>query len=178
MMRSAILAACVALLSACGGAVRDTRNDSVNYMAATEGEPDIAVRNRPARAGDRQASEVPSSSKPNRGKQGSACRTQDGKDIPANRLKVVGTEPFWSATIDGRCATYSTPENQQGTRIWTTFTGSRDTGQWTGFLGRERFVLVTRPDADCSDGMSDRTYTIAVTLKVGTDERRGCATPE
>lgn len=106
-----------------------------------------------------------------------ACRTQGGKPVPANRLKALGTEPFWSATIDGRCVTYSTPEDQEGTRIWTAFTGSRETGQWRGFLGKDRFVLETRPDPDCSDGMSDRTYPIAVTLTIGTEERRGCAAP-
>lgn len=106
-----------------------------------------------------------------------ACQLQDGKEIAANRLRATGTEPFWSATIDGRCVTYSTPENQEGARVWTKFTGSRDAGQWSGSLGKDRFVLVTRPDATCSDGMSDRNYPIAVTLTIGSDERRGCAAP-
>lgn len=106
------------------------------------------------------------------------CRTQGGREIAANRLKATGTEPFWSAVTDGRCVTYITPENLKGIRIWTTFTGSRDSGQWSGFLGKDRFVLLTRPDPDCSDGMSDRTYPIAVTLTIGSEERRGCAAPE
>jgi uncharacterized membrane protein len=106
------------------------------------------------------------------------CRFQDGKERGPNRLKAVGTEPFWSADADGRCVTYSTPENQQGIRIWTRFTGTRETGQWSGSLGKGRFILATRPEAGCSDGMSDRTYPIAVTLKIGGDERRGCARPE
>lgn len=108
----------------------------------------------------------------------SPCRMQDGKEIEPNRLKAVGTEPFWSADVDGRCVTYSTPENQHGIRIWTKFRGTRETGQWSGSLGKDRFILATRPEAECSDGMSDRAYPIAVTLKVGGDERRGCATLE
>ena len=108
----------------------------------------------------------------------SPCRLQDGKEIGPNRLKAVGTEPFWSADVDGRCVTYSTPENQKGIRIWTKFTGTRETGEWSGSLGKDRFILATRPEAGCSDGMSDRTYPIAVTLKIGGDERRGCAGPE
>jgi uncharacterized membrane protein len=105
----------------------------------------------------------------------SPCRLQDGKEIGQNRMKAVGTEPFWSADVDGRCVTYSTPENQKGIRIWTRFSGTRETGEWSGSLGKDRFILATRPDAGCSDGMSDRTYPIAVTLKIGGDERRGCA---
>jgi len=105
----------------------------------------------------------------------SPCRLQDGKEIGQNRIKAVGTEPFWSADVDGRCVTYSTPENQQGIRIWTRFSGTRETGEWSGSLGKDRFILATRPDAGCSDGMSDRTYPIAVRLKIGGDERRGCA---
>ena len=108
----------------------------------------------------------------------SSCRFQEGKEIGPNRLKAVGTEPFWSADVDGRCVTYSTPENQKGIRIWTKFTGTRETGEWSGSLGKDRFILATRPEAGCSDGMSDRTYPIAVTLKIGGDERRGCAGPE
>lgn len=107
-----------------------------------------------------------------------ACQTQDGEAIAANRLRATGTEPFWSAAIDGRCITYSTPENQAGTRIWAKFTGSGDSGQWSGFLGKDRFVLMTRPDAKCSDGMSDKIYPVAVTLTIGSEERRGCAAPE
>lgn len=106
------------------------------------------------------------------------CRVQDGKEIGANRLKAMGTEPFWSADVEGRCVTYSTPENQQGIRIWTKFKGTRETGEWSGSLGKDRFILATRPEAGCSDGMSDRSYPIAVTLMIGSDERRGCATLE
>jgi uncharacterized membrane protein len=104
-----------------------------------------------------------------------ACRMQDGKAIPPNLLKAIGTEPFWAARIEGRCVTYSHPEDQAGTRIWTQFTGSRDNGVWTGFYANRRFVLRTRPQAGCSDGMSDNRYPIAVSLTVAGEERSGCA---
>ena len=113
------------------------------------------------------------------------CRMQDGQQVAAVRLKAIGTEPFWSAAIDGRCVTYSTPENQVGTRIWTHFVGDQNAGLWEGNLGGQRFVLETRRDSNCSDGMSDRTYPLAVTLTIGRvssrggqEERRGCAAPE
>ena len=104
-----------------------------------------------------------------------ACRMQDGKVIPPNLLRAIGTEPFWGARIEGRCVTYSHPENQAGTRIWTQFTGSRENGVWTGFYANQRFVLRTRPQAGCSDGMSDNLYPIAVSLTVAGEERSGCA---
>jgi uncharacterized membrane protein len=105
----------------------------------------------------------------------SACRKEDGEVIPANALKAVGTEPFWAARIYGRCVTYMTPENQAGTRIWASFDGSRDSGVWTGFYKEQRFVLRTRPAPGCSDGMSDKSYPVGVTLVVGGEERIGCA---
>ena len=107
----------------------------------------------------------------------SACLTQDGKPIPANRIRAIGTEPFWGARIEGRCVTYSHPEDQKGTRVWTRFNGSTTNGSWTGALGGSPFVLRTRPQPGCSDGMSDNRYPIAVTLTVGGEQRTGCALP-
>lgn len=106
-----------------------------------------------------------------------ACLTQDGKAVPANRLRAIGTEPFWGARIDGRCVTYSHPEDQQGSRVWTRFSGTATSGSWAGSLGGKPFVLQTRPQAGCSDGMSDNRYPIAVSLTVGGEQRSGCAQP-
>lgn len=104
-----------------------------------------------------------------------ACRMENDEVLPPNRLKAVGTEPFWAARIEGRCVTYMTPENQSGTRIWASFDGSRDSGVWTGYYQDQRFVLRTRPSPGCSDGMSDKRYPVGVTLVVGGEERMGCA---
>jgi uncharacterized membrane protein len=166
-MRMAAIVILGAFLTACGPDVPPADGNTPQ----AEVPASAAVERRPGTTGNQQ-SDVAGT------QETGACRMQGGKEIPANRLKALGTEPFWSAVIDGRCVTYSTPENQAGTRLWTAFTGSRDAGQWAGFLGRDRFLLVTRPDPDCSDGMSDRTYPIAVTLTIGTEERRGCAAPE
>lgn len=108
-------------------------------------------------------------------KPASACLTQDGKPVLANRIRAIGTEPFWGARIDGRCVTYSHPEDQQGTRVWTRFSGTTTNGSWTGSLGGSPFVLRTRPQSGCSDGMSDNRYPIAVSLTVGGEQRTGCA---
>lgn len=109
---------------------------------------------------------------------GSACLTgRDGRALPANRIRTVGTEPFWGAQVEGRCVTYSTPENIDGTRVWTEFSGSAGNGTWSGFLNDRPFVMRTRPQQGCSDGMSDKRYPIAVKLTVNGEERTGCAEP-
>ncbi len=108
----------------------------------------------------------------------SACRLQDGAMLPANAVRAIGTEPFWAATIDGRCVTYSHPDDQVGTRVWTRFAASRNGGgTWTGALRGKPFVLRSRPQPGCSDGMSDRLYSVAVDLTVGGEQRSGCAAP-
>lgn len=106
-----------------------------------------------------------------------ACLTQDGLKIAAVQLRAIGTEPFWNARIEGRCVTYSTPEDQAGTRIWTKFAGKGDDGTWSGALDGRQFELRTRPEPGCSDGMSDNRYPLAVTLRVRGETRQGCAGP-
>ena len=107
----------------------------------------------------------------------SACRVQDNAVLSNEPLKVVGTEPFWGARIDGRCVTYSTPENQAGTRIWTRFTPGKDGGTWVGAYEGKPFELKTRAVQSCSDGMSDTIYPIEAELKVSGEALRGCAAP-
>jgi uncharacterized membrane protein len=107
----------------------------------------------------------------------SACRVQDAAVLSNEPLKVVGTEPFWGARIDGRCVTYSTPENQAGTRIWTRYTAGPNGATWTGTYKGKTFELRTRPVKSCSDGMSDTIYPIEAELKVSGEVLRGCAGP-
>ena len=106
-----------------------------------------------------------------------ACLMQDGQKLAAMRLRGIGTEPFWGARIEGRCVTYSTPEDQDGTRIWTRFSGSAEHGIWSGALDGRQFELRTSKQPGCSDGMSDNRYPIAVVLRVRGETRRGCAEP-
>lgn len=105
----------------------------------------------------------------------SPCLSQDGKPVRPVALRAVGTEPFWNAQVEGRCVTYSNPEDQKGTRVWTRFVDAPDGGEWTGRLGGSAFVLRIRPKPGCSDGMSDKRYPLAAELTVGGETRRGCA---
>lgn len=105
------------------------------------------------------------------------CRMQDGRVLQVQDMRAIGTEPFWGVRIEGRCLTYSHPDDLNGTRIWTRFTGTAEQGHWSGALAGRAFELRTRPDPACSDGMSDKVYPLAVELLVGGERRRGCVEP-
>lgn len=105
------------------------------------------------------------------------CMMQDGKPLSVKPLSALGTEPFWGAKIEGRCVTYSSPENQTGTRIWTRYTATADGGRWSGSLDVKKFELVTRNAPNCSDGMSETKFPIAVDLMVNGEQQKGCAKP-
>ncbi|MEO6581657.1 MAG: hypothetical protein ABIN68_02480 [Sphingomicrobium sp.] len=107
----------------------------------------------------------------------SPCLVQDGDLLRMTPLRAVGTEPFWGARIEGRCVTYSTPEDQKGTRVWARFNTGPQGGIWTGNFAGKPFVLRTTPAVNCSDGMSDNRYQLAVDLTVNGEVRRGCAEP-
>jgi uncharacterized membrane protein len=103
-----------------------------------------------------------------------ACFDQDGRPV-SEKIRAVGTEPFWSAEVSGRCVTYATPEDQSGTRIWTRITQIGGEMTWDGALNSKQFKLVVRPANACSDGMSDKVYPLEAVLRVNGDTRRGCA---
>jgi uncharacterized membrane protein len=107
----------------------------------------------------------------------SACFTQDGAALKLGSIEALGTEPFWSIRTDGRCVTYSTPEDQAGTRVWTKVSGGGQDWVWTGSLRGKLFELTVKPKADCSDGMSDRVYPLEAVLRVDGEVRNGCAAP-
>jgi len=107
----------------------------------------------------------------------SACLMQGRERLSVTPHRAVGTEPFWAARIEGRCVNYSHPDDQDGTRVWTRYAVGPDGDTWSGTLGGQRFVLRTRVEPGCSDGMSDKRYTLAVELMVHGERRRGCAEP-
>jgi heat shock protein HslJ len=83
--------------------------------------------------------------------------------------RAVGTEPFWSLTIEGRSIRYQPMEGRVVTvakpRPITGFNGER-------YVTRTLTVDITH--VECSDGMSDRTYRDTVTVKVQGRTLRGC----
>ena len=92
-------------------------------------------------------------------------------------IRFTGTEPFWGGTVSGGELVYSTPENQEGETIGVRrFAGNNGLG-FSGVRGGAPFDMTITPGA-CSDGMSDRTYPFTVTLRLGEEQRNGCAWTE
>jgi uncharacterized membrane protein len=102
------------------------------------------------------------------------CNVQEGRLLPY-AMKAIGTEPFWGAHVQGRCVTYSTPEDQAGTRIWTRVETGPMGPIWVGAYQGKPFVLRVQPAVGCSDGMSDRKYDWDASLSVLGETRKGCA---
>lgn len=96
---------------------------------------------------------------------------------PEETVQFTGTEPFWGGKVAGSTLTYSTPENVDGMTITVErFAGNNGLG-YSGTLEGQSFDMAITP-GECSDGMSDRTYPFTVTLKIGEDQRSGCAWTE
>lgn len=89
-------------------------------------------------------------------------------------VHFTGTEPFWGGEVAGGVLTYMTPEDQQGARVAISRFAGRNGVSFSGKLDGGDFVMAVTPGA-CSDGMSDRTYPFTVTLRIGNEQRVGCA---
>lgn len=163
-MRITILLAAAALLGGCA-----RRDDAEANLGRADADSPIAADPVAVNASPQAAAKPEPATHP--------CLVQDSEPLRISPLKAIGTEPFWGARIEGRCVTYSHPEDQTGTRVWTRFTPGPDGGTWAGALGGGKFELRTRNAPGCSDGMSDRRYPFAVTLIVHGERRTGCAEP-
>lgn len=90
------------------------------------------------------------------------------------RIRFVGTEPFWGGDVVGERLTYTTPENAKGEAIAV----SRFAGRGgLSFSGERKGALLTLAigPGTCTDGMSDQTYPYTAMLKLGDETRQGCA---
>lgn len=163
-VRAAIFTASLAMMTACADTGSKADENAQSAEKASSHTTSI---------GHQEVTEEPPPSAPPPAIAAGACRTQDGEDLPRKRFRAVGTEPFWGAEVDGRCVTYSTPENQVGTRVWTHYDASAN--GWEGALDNRLFRLTIKAHEGCSDGMSDRSYPLVAIVEVGGEERRGCA---
>lgn len=106
---------------------------------------------------------------------GDSSDTRPFADIAGDEvLRLTGTEPFWGGEISGSTLTYSTPENIAGTEIAVERFAGRGGLSFSGELEGGRLDMMVTP-GECSDGMSDRTYPFTVSLRLGEEERQGCA---
>lgn len=152
---------------------------SASYGAQTSGPhpapPRVLSRAFAAACSERSAAAAQAGRRP-AGSTG-ACLMQGSERLRVTPHRAVGTEPFWAARIEGRCVTYSHPDDQDGTRVWTRYTEGPDGDTWSGALEGQLFKLRIRAEPGCSDGMSDERYPLAVELMVHGERRRGCAEP-
>lgn len=89
-------------------------------------------------------------------------------------IRFLGTEPFWNGTVQGTELVYKSLENEAGDTVAVRrFAGNNGLG-FSGTLRDQPFDMTVTP-GECSDGMSDRTFPFTVTLKIGADQRSGCA---
>jgi len=82
--------------------------------------------------------------------------------------RALGTEPFWSITIANGRMTYSTPDGG--------FSVAAPRGQelGDGRLWETRRIRLQASNGECSDGMSDRTYSQTVRAVVDGRALEGC----
>lgn len=176
VMRILMLVIAGSLAASCG-------NEEMEDASAAQSnvEQEIAARNDGEATGDSQPAADPEAD-PTRGRTvnqaAHPCMTQVSEQLRVQPIRALGTEPFWAAQVQGRCVTYRTPENQQGVRIWTRYSQAAGAGgEWVGQLDGQKFEMRVRPQAGCSDGMSDNVYPMAAELLVSGEKRHGCAAP-
>lgn len=97
-----------------------------------------------------------------------ASFTEDAK------IQFTGTEPFWGGSVEGTSLTYTTPENIDGVTIAVERSGVNNVLTLDGTLDGGSFAMAVT-EAQCSDGMSDRTYPLTATLTLPNEVRNGCA---
>ena len=93
---------------------------------------------------------------------------------PDETARFTGTEPFWGGQVAGGSLTYSTVEDPDGTTIAVERTRIAEPVVAGEALDGTSFDMAITP-GECSDGMSDRTYPFTVTLRIGEEQRTGCA---
>ena len=93
----------------------------------------------------------------------------------ASVYRAVGTEPFWSVTLDGREMVF-TEANASGQRI--AVPQPKVIIGFAGEIYQTERMGVNIVHTPCSDGMSDRTYPDKVQLRVDGRSFEGCGGAE
>jgi heat shock protein HslJ len=87
----------------------------------------------------------------------------------AQPYRALGTEPFWSLTIDGGTIRYQPAEGRV-----VSVARPRPIVGFNGERYQARGMTVDITHVECSDGMSDRTFHDTVTVTLGSRTLRGC----
>ena len=90
-------------------------------------------------------------------------------------FRLLGTEPFWSLTIDSTGLRFTTPEDTAGARFgFTHAVMAGDSLRWNSVGAAGAIEAVVAP-ARCSDGMSDKVWPYRASVTLGTTRYTGCA---
>jgi uncharacterized membrane protein len=94
----------------------------------------------------------------------------------AANYDCAGTEPFWSVRVRPSAIFYYPPDGTAGIALQITETrGASGTIDGAAFVVKTKETnLAVVSDSDCTDGMSDRTYTHAAIYQVGDRVLYGC----
>jgi uncharacterized membrane protein len=89
-------------------------------------------------------------------------------------FRALGTEPFWSARVEGGKLAWSTPELPEGVTVPVR---REDAGGKTIISGKidGKPLELEVSTGPCSDGMSDTVYPLAVTRRLNGHVEHGCA---
>jgi len=86
----------------------------------------------------------------------------------ATTVNCVGTEPFWSVRTDGKVLMYSDPVSRTRPMPITSVTQAAGFADGFAFIVKTKTTRLTVIAGQCSDGMSDETYTHhTVLMKMG-----------
>lgn len=98
----------------------------------------------------------------------------DKTQVVPHSFRAIGTEPFWSAQVEGAMLTWSTPE-QPGSLAVPVTRKERAGGAILNAMIDGQVLELEITGGPCSDGMSDVVYPLSVTRRLDGDTQRGCA---
>jgi uncharacterized membrane protein len=119
-------------------------------------------------APDGKAAEPPADAPP------AAAAPVSSMDI-SKPISALGTEPFWSVTVDGTALTLKRPDAAD--LAFTAPGAAMQPGRatWIAKAADGTQLTLTIYASDCSDGMSDRKYPWVAEVAVLNETLRGCA---
>lgn len=104
-----------------------------------------------------------------------ACAPVAAPPPPQEPYRAIGTEPFWSLTIDQQRMVFI-EANAPGVEIAQPT--PRPIHGFAGDIYQTPRIHVNIVHARCSDGMSDRIYPDSIQLTVDGRQFRGCGAPQ
>lgn len=90
-------------------------------------------------------------------------------------LRAVGTEPFWAVEMTRAELKFSAPDHPGATAPNAGPAMTVGQADWSATTADGVALKITITGADCSDGMSDRTYPLTAKVQLGDATYNGCA---